>query len=155
MDCLTYDQYVSLAALMLINGLNYRVIIFYVLMWNLAYRGDSMEEQFLINYSWVADMILINLVKSKGNLEGGRATETRLAANPTNPLICPLLMLAILMACRDSYSPSLWDGRDEANNFRRDFKAFVDGIDTESLHRLGIDGKRLGPQGNCSCIFVR
>ena len=124
---------------------SYRVVIFFVLMWNMAYRGDSMDEQFLTNYSWDIDMVLINLARSKGTQGvSGKATETRLAANPNNPWICPLLMLAILMACRDSYHPSLWDGRDEANNFRRDFKAFVERIDEEELRNIGIADKKLG-----------
>ena len=83
--------------------------------------------------------------------------ETRLAANPTNPWICPLFVLAILIACRDSYIPSLWDGRDEANNFHRGFKAFIDSIDTAKLKEIGIDEKKLGPhserKGDRSCIF--
>jgi hypothetical protein len=106
----------------------------------MTYRGDSIDEQYLVDYSWDIDMILINLARSKGNQGvSGKATETRLAANPNNPWICPMLMLAILMACRDSYNSSLWDGRDEATNFRRDFKAFV-----EELLRIGIAGKKLG-----------
>ena len=71
---------------MLLYPISYRMIIFFVLMWNMAYRGDSMDEQYLVNYSWDIDTILINLARSKGNQGvSGKATETRLTANPNNP----------------------------------------------------------------------
>lgn len=46
-DYITFQQYVSLAMLMPTYISSYRVVIFFVLMWNMAYRGDSMDEQFL------------------------------------------------------------------------------------------------------------
>ena len=42
------------------------------------------------------------------------------------------------MACRDSYNSSLWDGRDEANNFRRVFKSFVESVNEEELARNSV-----------------
>ena len=53
-------------------------------------------------------------------------------------------MLAILLACHDSYHSSMWDGKDEADNFRKHFKAFCEGLPDEVRCQISIEMKKLG-----------
>ena len=59
------------------------------------------------------------------------------------------------MACRDSYNSSLWDGRDEANNFRREFKSFLESVNEEELRKkLGNHSERKGNNILFILLFV-
>ena len=144
-DCITFAQYVGIA-LLLVSSLDYRLPCYFILTWCFVYRGATLDEQYLENYSLDNDMVLCNLHKDKGNTSGlaGKASEKRLAANPTNPAICPLFMLGLLMANRNAYHDSLWDGRDEADNFRKKFSLFIDSLDSSVMDELGCELKKLG-----------
>lgn len=73
---------------------------FIVLQWNLLARSESVANVMLTHVSWEEDALVIATPKSKSDQEGAKCFGRHLYANPSNPVICPILAFAILTFSR-------------------------------------------------------
>jgi hypothetical protein len=71
--------------------------LFIVMSWNLFARSHSVATLMLHHFEWKEDSLLVTLPKHKGDQEGTNVVPKHVYANPKNPLICPILSLAIYM----------------------------------------------------------
>ena len=71
-----------------------------VLQWNLIARTSSVSTMMMQHVAWEADSLLISIPKHKGDQEGATCFARHLYANPSDPIICPVLALAILTFTR-------------------------------------------------------
>ncbi len=68
--------------------------IFLLLSWNLT-RCISIAGIMLSHVSWTNDSLVIVIPQHKGDQEGKHCAPKHVYANPVDPLICPVLSLAI------------------------------------------------------------
>jgi len=132
---------------------------FLLLQWNLMSRSVSVSTIMLEHISWEGDSLLITTPKHKGDQEGANCYSKHLYANPSNPFICPILALAILIFTQsfkhDHESAvnltikknfRLFDGKNSENRFSellgRVIASFKD--DNSLIHALGAEKNQLG-----------
>src|SRR5690349_10266066 len=72
---------------------------YFVLQWNLMARASNVAHLMFNHFSWEGDSMTITLPKTKGDPEGLKVFPKHVYANPFNPLVCPLLALAIHLFC--------------------------------------------------------
>ena len=102
---LTYDGYCLLAtALFKMEPFNQMLFgwPFLVLQWNLiaTSRSATVDAMMMEHVSWEANSLLISTPQSKSDQEGEKCFARHLYANPLNPIICPVLALAVLVFTR-------------------------------------------------------
>jgi hypothetical protein len=73
---------------------------FLVLQWNLIARTATVSGIMMEHVGWETDSLLITTPKHKGDQEGVKCFARHLYANPHNPVICPVLALAVLTFVR-------------------------------------------------------
>ena len=73
---------------------------FLVLQWNLVARSATVSSMMMEHISWEGDSLVITTPKHKGDQEGANCFPRHLYANPIDPVICPVLALAILTFVR-------------------------------------------------------
>ena len=75
---------------------------FQVLAWNLVGRASNVIiSVFLQHMFWREDCLVIVISQHKGDQAGdGNSKEKHVYANPTNPVICPILAIAVMILCR-------------------------------------------------------
>lgn len=71
--------------------------LFLLLCWNLMARSVSVGSLMLQHISWENDSLLITTPNHKGDQEGNNCYPKHVYANTENPLICPILSMAILL----------------------------------------------------------
>lgn len=71
-----------------------------LLQWNLIARTNTIACMMMEHIGWEGDALLISTPKHKGDQEGANCFSRHVYANPSNPAICPILSLAILMFVR-------------------------------------------------------
>lgn len=69
---------------------------FLVLQWNLLCRSATVSKMMMEHIGWEGDSLLISTPKTKADQEGIKCFARHLYANPTQPVICPVLALAIV-----------------------------------------------------------
>jgi hypothetical protein len=84
------------------NNFNWQLLIFswsfMVLSWNLIGRANTVGNIMLQHMDWSQDCLKIKLAKHKGDQTGeGIGNEKHVYANPYNPAICPILVLAVYL----------------------------------------------------------
>ena len=67
---------------------------FFVLMWNLMSRSDSVDGLMLQHLKWQEDSLIIEEHGHKGDQTGADSYGKHIYANPFEPSICPILSLA-------------------------------------------------------------
>ncbi|OWZ02720.1 hypothetical protein PHMEG_00025674 [Phytophthora megakarya] len=70
---------------------------YFVLMWNLMSRSESVENIMLQHLDWVEDSLVIEEQGHKGDQTGADKYWKHIYANPYDPHICPILALAVLL----------------------------------------------------------
>jgi len=70
---------------------------FFVLMWNLMSRSDSVDGLMLQHLEWQEDSLIIEEHGHKGDQTGADSYGKHIYANPFEPSICPILSLAVLI----------------------------------------------------------
>jgi hypothetical protein len=95
---------------------------FMILSWNMLARSVSVGKIMLQHIDWAGDCMVINVPKHKGDQSGeGLGMDKHIYANPSNPEICPLLSLAVLIFCKhrtnDRRSHKLFVGDQSENRF--------------------------------------
>ena len=72
---------------------------FFVLLWNLMSRSDSVDKLTLNVISWEGDALIIEEQGHKGDEKGENNIRKHIYANPYEPWICPILSTAVLVFC--------------------------------------------------------
>ncbi|MGH8399103.1 MAG: hypothetical protein ACRETA_12800 [Gammaproteobacteria bacterium] len=161
---LTFDGYCLLAtALFKADSLSQMLFgwPFLVLQWNLIARSDTVSCIMMEHVGWEADSLLITTPKHKGDQEGVKCFSRHLYANPLNPVICPVLALAIVTFMRvlkhdhltessgQSSSAALpnyriFDGAHNEKRFSDVLIGTIASLPASDLPRLGGEKKQLG-----------
>lgn len=72
---------------------------FTLLTWNLMARSVSIADLKFCHISWEMDALIFNIPKQKNDQEGARAYPRHVYANPDDPIICPVLSIALKLFC--------------------------------------------------------
>lgn len=78
-------------------SLGISVHLFMLLSWNLLARCISIASLCFDHFSWAEDCMTVVFPTHKGDKEGKNAVAKHVYANPLNPVMCPILSLAIFV----------------------------------------------------------
>jgi hypothetical protein len=132
---------------------------FMVLQWNLITRCGSVAAMMMQHINWEGDALLITIPKSKADQEGNNSFPRHLYANPLQPVICPVLALAVVVFTRivkhDSARSSdstdtepfcyrVFDGEHSESRFSDILGRIIAAVPDAQLPQLGTDRKQLG-----------
>lgn len=99
MSPITFTGYVFVASQAMQQQHDYQqgafAHLFLILCWNLMARSLSVGSLMLQHISWENDSLLITTPKHKGDQEGNNCYPKHVYANTENPMICPILPMAI------------------------------------------------------------
>jgi hypothetical protein len=119
--------------------------LFIAISWNLCARSDTTVNLHAAHLDWDGDCLKIGIAKSKRNYQDC-GWHYHVFLNPLNPIICPVLSLAIHLACyRDIGSadgkPLFHESRSENCGISFLFKKLVSSLD---LSGIGTHSVRKG-----------
>jgi hypothetical protein len=157
---LTYDGYCLIASA-LFKAEPFSTMLFgwpfIVLQWNLIARSATVGGIMMEHVGWEGDALLISTPKHKADQEGAKCFARHLYANPTNPVICPVLALAVIVFTRCiKHDPTIPANSTSRPSFRIFDGAFSEARFSEVLGRciaslpesaqlqLGGEKKQLG-----------
>jgi hypothetical protein len=158
---LTFEGYRSLARA-LMKSTSAQMLFawpYLLLQWNLIARAKSVAMLMMEHISWESDALLVTIPKHKGDQEGSNVFPRHLYANPSDPFICPVLSLAVLVFVRvlrfdpvGSSSSSqaalpnyrLFDGDNSETRFSDIFKKVITALPAAEAQHLGGSKKELG-----------
>ena len=129
-----------------------------VLQWNIIARAASVASLMMEHVSWEADALLLTLPKHKGDQDGSNVFARHLYANPADPVICPVLALAVVIFTRvlkydaggvfreEAAPPNyrVFDGANPETRFSDIFGKVVAKLPTEEQQLLGGTRAELG-----------
>ena len=130
-----------------------------LLQWNLIARAKSVAMLMMEHISWESDALMVTVPKHKGDQEGANVFPRHVYANPSDPAICPVLALAVLVFVRvlrfdpNSSSTSsqaalpnyrLFDGDNSETRFSEIFKKVIAAMPAAEAQHLGGSKKELG-----------
>lgn len=123
------------------------------LAWCLCARMDTTAAVHARHIDWEGDALLIGIAKSKRNY-AAKATYFRVYANPYEPAVCPILALAIHLACyphiissseigSQEFGYPLFHSQGARGNLSDMFKELaaelhIEGVGTHSVRKGGI-----------------
>ena len=73
--------------------------------WNLINRSVSTGVIALAHLDWDGDTLTVCQARSKCDQEGSRAARKHVFANPEDPILCPILALAVMLFSRSATIP--------------------------------------------------
>ena len=131
---------------------------FFVLMWNLMSRSDSIDTIMLQHISWEGDALIIEEQGHKGDQTGADKYGKHVYANPYEPNLCPILALAILLfSCPnrpDHGRQQLFSGNQSKDRFGHLLRETLKSLSEEELYILGCIVTDLGMhscrKGSCT-----
>jgi hypothetical protein len=155
---LTYDGYRKLAEALFTAQPFARTLFgwpYLVLQWNLIARTATVSAMMMEHVSWEGDALLISTPKHKGDQEGVKCFSRHLYANPSSPIICPVLALAVLTFTRvlrhdpDASSQSLpnfriFEGSHNEARWSEVLSRTITALPEEDVRMLGAEKKQLG-----------
>lgn len=157
---LPYDGYCLVArALFVCTSFNQMLFgwPFLILQWNLIARSATVAGIMMEHVGWEGDALLITTPKHKADQEGAHCFSRHLYANPGNPVLCPVLALAIVVFTHaikhDSSQPAdstvppsfrIFDGGRSETRFSEALGRAIDGLSESDLTRLGGEKKQIG-----------
>ena len=100
---ITFDGYCLVAKALFVSTSVNNMLFgwpFLVLQWNLLARSATVSNMMMEHIGWEGDSLLISTPKHKADQEGIKCFARHLYANPLNPLICPVLALAVVTFTR-------------------------------------------------------
>lgn len=158
---LTFDGY-RLLARMLMKCDQFNQMLFawpyLIIQWNLIARAITVADLMMEHVGWQSDSLLISTPKHKGDQEGVKAYARHVYANPSDPVICPVLALAVLTFVRSlrhdpeassssSKSTSnfpVFDGTNNSSRFSEVLLRTIGLVSDADVHLLGGEKKQLG-----------
>jgi hypothetical protein len=121
---------------------------FFVLMWNLMSRSDSVDGLMLQHMEWQGDCLIIEEQGQKGDQKGTDSYGKHIYANPLDPAVCPILSLAILIFCSGFRPPNgrqqLFIGTNNKDRFGYILMETVRNCTEAELDRLGCRPDEVG-----------
>jgi hypothetical protein len=130
---------------------------FIVLQWNLIARCGSVAAMMMQHINWEGDALLITIPKSKADQEGNNSFPRHLYANPLQPVICPVLALAVIIFTRivkhdptraststEPFCYRVFDGAHSESRFSEVMGRIIAAVPDVQLPQLGTDRKQLG-----------
>lgn len=69
--------------------------VYALLCWNLISRSNDVGKLKLQQVSWSEDAMVVIFPRTKGDQEGDNAFPRHVYANPYNPMVCPILAMAV------------------------------------------------------------
>jgi hypothetical protein len=117
---------------------------FLILQWNLMARSASVASIMLQHLSWENDALIVTTPKHKGDQEGAHIFPRHVYANPINPVICPILALAV-QVFSTSFLPGneskerfkLFHGKAQEKRFQNIIRSALDKMDESQAAQLG------------------
>lgn len=122
--------------------------LYLILSWNLCCRTNNTENIKMSHIHWQNDSLKIDFAISKSNQDGERLEYKLIFANPENPVICPVLSLALsLVNSSKVYSESdrLFTSSNQADTFLKSLTKAMESPDVQlELVRLGLKKTDIG-----------
>jgi integrase len=119
---------------------------FLVLSWNLACRSSNTCTLQLKHFRWVEDCFSIHFAHQKNDQGGAKKHPRHIFPNPLEPVICPLLALAIYLLLFGhilSANSSLFPGNDQYIRFSKLLKRTIE-LHRDEIIRMGHDPDFIG-----------
>lgn len=131
---------------------------YFVLMWNMMSRTDSVDSLMLQHIQWEEDALVIEEQGHKGDQKGEDKYGKHIFANPLMPWVCPVLALAVYIF---SYpwrtgvgTQQLFTGTKSKDRFSHNLRAILSGLSDEEEVILGCDWRDIGThscrKGGCT-----
>ncbi|KAF0730381.1 hypothetical protein Ae201684P_013259 [Aphanomyces euteiches] len=120
---------------------------FFVIVWNLMSRSDSVEKIMLHHLDWVEDALSIEEQGHKGDQTGADKFGKHVYANPYEPWKCPILALSVLLFTypdRLDGKHQLFVGTDNKGRFGRTLRRILMSLSDHELQALGCDAQDIG-----------
>ncbi|KAF0735241.1 hypothetical protein Ae201684P_002820 [Aphanomyces euteiches] len=120
---------------------------YFVLMWNLMSRSDSIDSIMLQHIDWQDDALIIEEQGHKGDQSGADKYGKHVYANPYQPHICPILSLAVLLftfPSRTKLDQQLFYGPDSKNGFGKILRRVLDSMSMSDTQFLGCPAVDIG-----------
>ena len=130
---------------------------FFVLLWNLMSRSDSVDKLTLNVISWEGDALIIEEQGHKGDEKGENNIRKHIYANPYEPWICPILSTAVLVFCagvRTAGREKLFNGTDSKKRFGDILRELVRSLSEAEIQVLACLADEVGchstRKGSCT-----
>ena len=95
---ITFNGYSCLSLkLYSFKSVEYFAAPYFILLWNLMCRSETVGKNHLKNITWEDDALVIHISKQKNDQEGERVFGRHLYANPLDPSVCPILAMAVVI----------------------------------------------------------
>lgn len=151
---LTFNAYIQLTTA-LFQSANFKTMLFtwpfIVIQWNLIGRSASVAAIMYDHVRWDGDSLIVELPKHKGDQEGDRQHPRHLYANPLNPVICPVLALAMITFTQPfraeqegMHSFRLFDGEHSEARFSSLLRSALVALSADDLTALGCPINDIG-----------
>ena len=114
---------------------------FFVIMWNLMSRSDSVDHLMLPHVDWIGDALIITEHGQKADKKGENTYGKHIYANPLQPQICPILALGVHIFCSGYHPPNgrqqIFQGTDSKSRFSHLLLQLVHDLSDAELQQLG------------------
>jgi hypothetical protein len=121
---------------------------FFVLMWNLMSRADSVDSIMLQHIEWSEDALIVEEQGHKGDQTGENKFGKYIYANPFKPEKCPILSLAVLIFCTPSRKKNgqqqLFAGTNSKERFGHLLRQLVQSLSSAEVQVLGCSAEDIG-----------
>jgi len=120
--------------------------VYLVLQWNLMSRTNNISTTNYEHIWWENDSLVIHVPKQKNDANGARAYPKHVFANPLDPLICPVLALALWLigCCAHRTDNKLFDGTFCDDKFGDWLSNILSKMNQTIKDSLGIDISDIG-----------
>jgi hypothetical protein len=145
------------------NGQSWSMVLFawsfFVLMWNLMSRADSVDTIMLQHIDWSEDALTIEEQGHKGDQTGADKFAKHIYANPFEPEKCPILALAVLIFCCPNRTAhgrqQLFYGTNSKDRFNHLLRQLLNSLTEDELQMLGCPPNDIGGHSlrKGSCTF--
>ena len=100
---------------------------YFTLLWNLMSRSDSVDTLMEEHFDWNGDAMMVQEQGHKGDQSGKEKYWKHVYANPLNPIICPILALAVhvfsIAAHSMDVNHKIYDGSNNKDRFGRNLQS--------------------------------
>ena len=125
------------------KSVEYFAAPYFVLLWNLMCRSETVGKIHLKNITWEEDALVIHISKQKNDQEGERIFGRHLYANPLDPSVCPILALAVVIFSKRG-SNRLFDGDRPQARFSDALNKALRNLSAAEIQLLGADPREVG-----------
>lgn len=141
---ITFKGYTTLAQKFYsMKSVEYFAAPFFILLWNLMSRSESVGKLHLKYITWEGDALVIRIGKQKNDQEGERSFGRHVYANPFEPSICPVLALAIVIFSKRG-SNKLFNGERPQARFGDCLSKALGHLTDAEIQLLGADPREVG-----------